>query len=183
MSKRRRNARRQAPLVGRDAKREYWADVAGEPQPASPVVAWTPDPPPWMLQPVTVYDTSGAPVQWLDEYPRNEWAARVGKARFELMKLDAAAEKKKPVPSGGVPPGLPFQPSRRVPLEFLNSKQEQLTVQERERYRVPPWAGRTWVKESLKRKEGRPTVYLPPPEEDEELPQAECVIAPWWAEE
>lgn len=116
-------------MVGRNAKREYWADVAAESQPTSPVAAWTPEPPPWMHQPVPVYDpTTQQPAEWADEAPCNEWAARVGKARFELMKLDAATEKKEVLPSGGVPPGMPFQPSRRQPLSFANSLPERLTV-------------------------------------------------------
>ncbi|MFF0550819.1 hypothetical protein ACFYUL_17865 [Streptomyces sp. NPDC004311] len=175
--------------MGRSAKREYWADVAGEPPPEWPAAPWTPEPPGWMVKPVPVYDVREVPVEWVDEAPYQEWAGRVGKARFELMKLDAAAAREEALPRGGVPPGMPFQPSRRLPLEWLNHPSQRLTVQERQQYgATAPWTSRKWVQENeaKRKKAGGPTVYLPPPEDDglaEGWQDITCTVAPWWLED
>ncbi|MFE2167840.1 hypothetical protein ACFXB3_22700 [Streptomyces sp. NPDC059447] len=64
----------------------------------------------------------------------------------------------------------------------MNHKSQQVTVYEREKYgATAPWFSRTWVQETQKRQENRPTVYLPPA--DEELPEVECRSVSWWRQD
>ncbi|WP_405532930.1 hypothetical protein OG592_36995 [Streptomyces avidinii] len=85
---------------------------------------------------------------------------------------------------GARPSWMPFQASRRTPLELLNHKTEQLTVAEREALgATAPRTSRSWAQDAAKRRRIAPDQAAVGPKEEEELPQAECSIAPWWLEE
>ncbi|MGW2587213.1 hypothetical protein ACWCYZ_39045 [Streptomyces virginiae] len=187
MSGWKREVLRRVPVVGRDAAREYFEDIVSEPPPQTPTVPWTPQPPPWMVEPVPVYEAArGMPVQWVDEAPYKAWAERVGRARFELLKLDSTREEKKQLLADGLPAWAPADAGRRTPLQRLNHPSEALSRYEREKYNVPPWAGRSWLRETLKGRKG--TAQLGPlPEGAEDKMSREsrditCTVAPWWDE-
>ncbi|MEU5811209.1 hypothetical protein [Streptomyces sp. NPDC047718] len=181
MSERRRDVLRHLPVVGKGAKREYYEDVLKEPPPPTPTAPWAPDAPDWMISPVVVHDVHGRPVHWADEAPYERWAAKLGKARFELMKLEALAkEEERPEDP---PSWQPWLLSRRLPLSKLNHPAERLTVAERQQYgATAPWSSRSWARENMAKNGGKPRPQWSREQGSKSLPQAECSIAPWWDE-
>ncbi|WP_405832464.1 hypothetical protein [Streptomyces sp. NBC_00105] len=166
--KRRRDVLRHVPVIGRDAARAHFEAILNEPPPESPTAPWREEPPAWMLKPVPVHDMRGEPVQWIDEAPHAAWAARAGKAKYELMKMDAPkkaeGQAQNDLPSWMGPQG------RRMPLEELNHPANLMTVQERQQKGLTgPWNSRP----------------APDPAEDKmarESRDITCTVAPWWDE-
>ncbi|WP_158781253.1 hypothetical protein [Streptomyces sp. NRRL S-237] len=139
-----------------------------------------------MLKPVLVLDArTQQPAYWADDAPYQSWAARVGEAKYKLLLLDGLNPDEEEA-AGGPAPWAPIRTSGKTPLAFLNHPSERLTVAEREAFGATgPWTSRTWAREAAKRRKLAPD-HAPAgakEEEEEELPQAECSIAPWWLEE
>ncbi|MET9690370.1 hypothetical protein ABZY81_18130 [Streptomyces sp. NPDC006514] len=180
--KRRRDALRHIPVIGTGASREYWEDVLKEPPPQSPSAPWTSEvPPEWMLEPVPVLDPSTQePLHWVDDAPYRLWAERAGRARYKLMLLDGLKPEEEDDKNDGSPPAwLPPRHSWRTPLSVINHPAELLTVKERqESGATAPWTSRSWINANPRK--GRPVVAAP--QDGDDLPQAECSIAPWWLE-
>ncbi len=173
-------------MVGREAARGYWEEILNEPPPESPTAPGSPEPPDWMLKPVLVLDArTQQPAYWADDAPYQSWAARVGEAKYKLLLLDGLNPDEEEA-AGGPAPWAPIRTSGKTPLAFLNHPSERLTVAEREAFGATgPWTSRTWAREAAKRRKLAPD-HAPAgakEEEEEELPQAECSIAPWWLEE
>ncbi|MFF3085617.1 hypothetical protein ACFVRB_11270 [Streptomyces nojiriensis] len=180
--RRRRNALRHVPVVGRGAAREYWEDILNEPPPESPTAPGSPEPPDWMLKPVPVLDArTQQPAYWADDAPYQSWAARVGEAKYKLMLLDGLSPDKEEA-AGDPAPWAPIRTSGKTPLSFLNHPTEVLTVAEREALGATgAWTSRSWAREAAKRKKISPDQVAAGLKEDD-LPEAECSIAPWWDE-
>ncbi|QES47657.1 hypothetical protein DEJ50_07320 [Streptomyces venezuelae] len=133
-----------------------------------------------MVTPAVVHDDRGRPVQWLDEAPVVEWMTRQGRAKYELARMDKLPPEERLL-EDGLPAWMPKSTGPRTPMVQLNHPWLQLTVWERQQYgATAPWTTRDWVREKLKRGSG--TAPMAVPAEAEELPQAEGVIAPSWAE-
>ena len=114
-----------------------------------------------MLKPVPVYDVRNQPVQWGDQAPYESWAGRLGRAKYELMKLDGLNPDEDDKEDGPRPSWMAPRTSRDTPLSVLNYPAEALTVKEREESGASgrPRTIRTWVKTS--RRKGRPAAARP----------------------
>ncbi len=77
-------------MAGRAAW-EYGEAILREAPPRTPTAPWSPEPPEWMRKPTRVHGggMSGIPDHWADEAPYREWADRVGRAKYQLMRLAA----------------------------------------------------------------------------------------------
>lgn len=136
--------------------------------------------------PVWILDTRQQPAEWLDEAPYQAWAERVGKAKYELMKLDGLEPEEDREDEETQQVWAPIRTSGRTPLAFLNHPSEVMTVAERKATgATAPWTSRSWV--ATRRRLGYPIPPPPPavPEEDDLDRQSRditCTIAPWWDE-
>ncbi|MFC9296944.1 hypothetical protein ACFTWH_08455 [Streptomyces sp. NPDC057011] len=184
-SKRRRNVVRSGPVVGRDARREHLEAAIMEEPPETPTAAYEgPTPPSWMKRPKVVYNVRNQPVEWVDEWPYDEWAHRVGRAKGDLLILDRLSEEED-VNEAEPPSWMPHRTSRKTPLQVLNHPSERLDLATRLKYNLmdKPWVGKSWLRENARlHPEGLPAAT---PEEEEMRREARditCSIAPWWDE-
>uniref|UniRef100_A0AAU2JL62 Uncharacterized protein n=1 Tax=Streptomyces sp. NBC_00049 TaxID=2903617 RepID=A0AAU2JL62_9ACTN len=146
------------------ARQEAEAQLA-EPRPAPPTAPHTPDPPEWMRTPRIVYDRYGAPKAWADDWPAAEWERRVGRAKYVLeledmrdVERDAREQEETYEPWTG----YRARPRIEQDLTVLNSGPNIMTRAEREeRGLTGPW-------------NTRPRAPHP-----DDLPEAECSVAPW----
>ncbi|MFI5638307.1 hypothetical protein ACIA8H_12920 [Streptomyces goshikiensis] len=177
-----RNALRHVPVVGRAAAREHWEEILREEPPDASTAPWAPEPPEWMLDPEPVFDMRNQPVQWVDRAPYMAWAERIGKAKYQLMLLDGLAPEDDEGKADQIPAWMRPRMSRKTSLAILNHPAERLTVKERQDSGATgPWTTRSWIND--RRERGLP-VPPPPPAaaKEDEIPEAECSIAPWWDE-
>ncbi|MEU9030645.1 hypothetical protein AB0D46_24585, partial [Streptomyces sp. NPDC048383] len=124
-------------------------------------------------------DRAGAAPEPGGRSPYQEWAAKVGKAQYELMKLDAAiVEKDDGQEDGSLPTWLlPKLPANTA--GHHQSSERDVDVKERQDSGATgPWTSRSWINANPRR--GLPVVVVP--QEGDDLPQATCDIAPWWDE-
>ncbi|KJY37089.1 hypothetical protein VR44_06490 [Streptomyces katrae] len=161
------------PEAGRSPRREYCEAVLAEEPPVTPREPYTPQPPAWMDAPVVVFDMSGTPVEWVDEWPLRDYEHRLGQALYEL-RLEDMRDQLRAEGDAEQSPGNEWarkQERQREKLiasrmqEAINHRAALLSVAERqERGLTAPW-------------NRKPPVSL-----EKELPEAECYYADWWWE-